>query len=141
MGWVSQLLGWVGSGLSKWTRGQLWGHARQRHDLIGCRETRSASARSVRALCGSEFILLQVRVLQTDLKRSSVVRTSCQRADCESTACARAVRVVRVANVARLAGSHDKNTLSSETADRTGCVKTLSAEPIIGQQKKQQISI
>jgi len=24
MGWVSQLMGWVGSGHTKWTRGQLW---------------------------------------------------------------------------------------------------------------------
>jgi len=24
LGWVSQLMGWVGSGHTKWTHGQLW---------------------------------------------------------------------------------------------------------------------
>jgi len=28
LGWVSQLMGWVGSGQTKWTHGQLWSNAR-----------------------------------------------------------------------------------------------------------------
>jgi len=34
LGWVSQLMGWVGSGHTKWTHGQLWVQQVSVHDDI-----------------------------------------------------------------------------------------------------------
>jgi len=42
-GWVSQLMGWVGSGRTKWTNGQLWASAVRRAAWRGHRQRLSTA--------------------------------------------------------------------------------------------------
>jgi len=51
MGWVSQLMGWVGSGHTKWTHGQLWFHPHGRE------ETRRAWTSSASSFCSRQPVI------------------------------------------------------------------------------------
>jgi len=53
-GWVSQLMGWVGSGHTKWTHGQLWASRRAR--TLNRMTVRSVGRRSDRPVIGGDLV-------------------------------------------------------------------------------------